>query len=81
MTATELLARYLRCLLDNMAIVGETYPFSGTERAAFPLLLRYMDSIWWGTLRELKRAQDDPARVRTLLAYLRRHMTRDDLRL
>ncbi len=69
-------ARVFARLMGNMAVIGETYDFNEAEREAFPILLRYIYSIWYSEIGELEKIKDDPDRVLALLGFLRRQMTR-----
>lgn len=77
----DLEALRMELFLTNMGYIGETYTFSEAEKAAFPILLRYMNSFWWFHLDEIARVHEDPKMVETLLRALEWAMTRDDIRL
>ena len=68
-------------VLRNLRCAGEFYTYSEKERAAFPVLFRYMNSFWWHTGEEIEREKDDPEKVEKLFDWLERQMTRDDVRL
>lgn len=67
--------------LENIACVQETYSFGPVERAAFPVLFRYMNSFWWFHLHEIELIREDESKVEKLLDWLEYQMTRDDIRL
>ena len=71
----------IRLFLENIGYVQENYRFGERERAAFPILFRYMNSFWWHQLDELALMQEDDRRLPLLLDWLERQMTRDDVRL
>lgn len=77
----DLDALRMELFLTNMGYIGETYTFSEAEKAAFPVLLRYMNSFWWFHLDEIARVHEDPKMVEALLDALEWAMTRDDIRI
>lgn len=68
-------------ILENLKLIGENYEYSEKERAAFPVLFRYMNSFWWDILSELKSFKDDERKVDMLFRWLEKQLTRDDMRL
>ena len=71
----------IQLFLQNIRCIEEYYPYSETEREAFPILFRYMNSFWWQHTREIKRIQGNDDKIHRLLAWLEHQMTRDDIRL
>lgn len=71
----------IQVFLHNLEIIAENYQFSAGERRAFPILLRYMNSFWWNHIDEIKRVKDDNDRIHSLLCWLERQMTRNDIQL
>ena len=67
--------------LENIRYIQETYSFTSQERMAFPVLFRYMNSFWWHHLNEIQRIKEDDNKVKCLLDWLERQMTRDDIQL
>lgn len=73
--------RRMELFLKNLGYIEEFYTYTDLEREAFPHLLRYMNSVWWGHIGEIKEIKDDKEKVKELLSWLKRQMTRDDIRL
>ncbi len=71
----------IQSFLDNIRWIQETYTFTDTEREAFPVLFRYMNSFWWNHLAEIKQIREDEGKIKQLLNWLEQQMTRDDIRL
>ena len=71
----------MQLFLENLRLIAESYRFSDSERAAFPALLRYMNSFWWHHVEEIQRIQGDDDKIQGLLGWLERQMTRDDIAL
>lgn len=67
--------------LKNTGYIQKAYTFSDAERAAFPVLFRYMNTYWWHHIDELKLVKEEPEKVGKILDWLEYQMTRDDLRL
>lgn len=78
---TALDDKRISIFLHNMRMISETYDFSDEEREAFSILFRYINSIWWMQISEIKAVHDDSDKVKALLNWVRRQMTRDDIRL
>lgn len=70
-----------RLFMKNMGYIQEAYAFSAQERAAFPVLFRYINSFWWFHKNELAQIKADDAKITQLLDWLEHQLTRDDLRL
>lgn len=77
----ELDNRRNRLFLKNTGYIQKAYTFSNAERAAFPVLFRYMNTYWWHHIDELKLVKEEPEKVGKILDWLEHQMTRDDLRL
>lgn len=71
--------RKMSYFLKNLTYIQEEYEYSLEERHIFPILFRYINSFWWGDLKELKRIKDDPDKVSALLGYIKQQMTRNDI--
>lgn len=71
----------MRLFLDNIKCIEQTYAYSNYEREVFPVLLRYLNSFWWHHVNDIKDIKDDDAKIESLLRWLERQMTRDDIRL
>ena len=67
--------------LENIGYIQEVYSFSASEKAAFPILFRYINSFWWFHLDEIKLIKEDENKIDQLFGWLERQMTRDDIRL
>ena len=67
--------------LENMGYIQETYSFSSSEKDAFPILFRYINSFWWFHLDEIKLIKEDENKINQLFDWLERQMIRDDIRL
>ena len=67
--------------LENIGYIQETYRFSSSEKDAFPILFRYINSFWWFHLDEIKIIKEDDNKIKQLFDWLERQMTRDDIRL
>ena len=67
--------------LENIGYIQETYRFSSSEKDAFPILFRYINSFWWFHIDEIKLIKEDDNKINQLFDWLERQMTRDDIRL
>lgn len=67
--------------LRNLSFILEEYDFSDDERDAFGDMFRYINGFWWFHIDELKRVKDDEARLKKLFDYLKKQMTRDDVKI
>ncbi len=67
--------------LKNTGYIGEYYRFNESEKQAFPILFRYINSFWWHHLSEIKLIGEDDWKIMQLLDWLEYQMTRDDIRL
>ena len=67
--------------LENIGYIQETYHFSSSEKDAFPILFRYINSFWWFHIDEIKLIKEDDNKINQLFDWLERQMTRDDIRL
>ncbi len=65
--------------LQNLESMGNTYPFTDGERALFPYIYNYADSIWWQDIDKIKRIHEDRQKVSAYLAWLKKTMTRKDI--
>lgn len=71
----------MELFLRNLGYIEEFYTYTDREREVFPLLFRYMNSVWWSHIGEIKEIRDDKEKVAALLSWLKYQMTRDDIRL
>lgn len=69
----------MKCFLENMSYIQETYPFTDDEKKAFPILLRYINTFWWYSLSDLEFFCNDDNKVQKILEWFEFQMTRDDL--
>ena len=67
--------------LENIGYIQETYRFSSSEKDAFPILFRYINSFWWFHIDEIKLIKEDDNKINQLFNWLEHQMTRDDIRL
>ena len=74
-------ARRMNHFRKNMEAIGEEYRYSPCEREIFPVLFQYINSIWWGDIRELKCIKNDPNLIRKLLQYIKIQLMRTDISL
>jgi hypothetical protein len=74
-------ARRMEYFCKNMEYIGEEYRFSPNERGLFPVLFQYINSIWWGDIRELKRIKDTPDQISCFLKYIKKQLMRTDISL
>ena len=54
---------------------------SDEEKAAFPVLLRYINTFWWYSLSELETFSKDVEKVEKMLDWFELQMTRNDITL
>lgn len=71
----------IAAFLRNLSFILEEYDFSDDERDAFGDMFRYINGFWWFHIDELKRVKDDEARLKKLFDYLKKQMTRNDIKL
>lgn len=69
----------MNLFLENIGYIQETYSFSSSEKTAFPILFRYVNSFWWFHLDEIKLIKEDENRINQLFDWLERQMTREDI--
>lgn len=77
----ELEAIRIQAFLKNMAFIGECYPFSDYERAAFPVLFRYINPFWWEQVHAIRQFSHDSNKVVKILDWIEYQLVRDDVRL
>lgn len=70
-------------ILKNLAVIGEGYTFTDAERAAFPVLFRYMSSFWWQEVSAVKklRKNEDREKLDRLFSWIELQLTREDVHL
>lgn len=71
----------IKLFLQNIAYIQENYEFTLFEKEVFPIIFRYINSFWWFCIDELKLIRDDESKLDQLFNWLKRQMTRDDIRL
>ena len=71
----------METFLENMSYIQQTYTFSDDEKAAFPVLLRYINTFWWYSLSELETFSKDVEKVEKMLDWFELQMTRNDITL
>lgn len=71
----------MKCFLENMSYIQQTYTFNDEEKKAFPILLRYINTFWWYSLSDLEFFSQDTGKVERILDWFEFQMTRDDIML
>ena len=74
----------LASFLRNLALIGRFYRYTPEEKAAAPLLYRYMRPFWWEQYHALMKLKDASEAERQdkgerLLHWLERELTRTDI--
>ncbi len=67
--------------MRNLRSIGEAYCFTNEERAVFPYIYNYADSIWWEDVTKITRIHDDRQKVRAYLGWIKKTLTRKDVQL
>lgn len=71
----------IKLFLENVELISEYYNYSTMEHEAFPIIFRYINSIWWQHTKEIEKIKDDSKKIDSLFSFLEYQMTRDDIRL
>ena len=62
---------------DALRVASRNYAFSDEEKAAAPLIYRCVKPLWYSRVRELKKAENDPEKIKACLDTVERLLTGD----